>query len=149
MEYLIRDFQERDIHQLVGLCANHASYEKSDYKRDNKEAFLKNALLEDNASLKCWIVIVQGEMAGYATFTFDFSTWEARYYLHLDCLYLEEKFRGFGIGEEIMRRLIVVARQKGCVNLQWQTPVFNEHAIRFYERIGGKALDKKRFCVSL
>jgi uncharacterized protein YneR len=42
-----------------------------------------------------------------------------------------------------------IAKEKGCVNVQWQTPVFNEKAIRFYERIGGKALDKKRFSIGI
>ncbi len=140
-------FQESDIGQLIVLCAKHAAHEQSAYDRTDKEALFKNALLADNPSLHCWIVMVKNEFAGYATFTFDFSTWDARYYLHLDCIYLEEKFRGLGIGEEIMERLVDVAKNKNCVNLQWQTPVFNESAIRFYERIGGKAHDKKRFFI--
>ena len=88
-------------------------------------------------------------MAGYATFTFDFSAWDAKSYLHLDCIYLDEQFRGFGISKEIMKRFIKIASGKDCVNLQWQTPVFNKQAIRFYRRIGGKAMDKKRFYIYL
>jgi GNAT superfamily N-acetyltransferase len=149
MEYLIRDFQESDIDQLIRLCANHAAYEQSEYDPMNKAVQLKNALLSDHPCLRCWIVAVKGELAGYATYTFDFSTWDAKYYLHLDCLYLEEQFRGLGIGKAIMARLVEIAKKNNCVNLQWQTPVFNEMAIRFYERIGGKALDKKRFSIPI
>lgn len=145
MEYLIRDFQESDIDQLIILCANHAAHEQSDYDPKDKAALLKNALLSDNPCLRCWIVMVKNEFAGYVAFTFDFSTWDARYYLHLDCIYLDEKFRGLGIGREIMNRLLAVARKKNCINLQWQTPVSNESAVRFYGRVGGKALNKKRF----
>ncbi len=145
MEYLIRDFQESDIDQLIILCANHAAHEQSDYDPKDKAALLKNALLSDNPCLRCLIVTVKNEFAGYAAFTFDFSTWDARYYLHLDCIYLEGKFRGLGIGKEIMNRLLAVAKKKNCINLQWQTPISNESAISFYGRVGGKALDKKRF----
>jgi GNAT superfamily N-acetyltransferase len=148
MEYLIRDFRDTDIGPLVVLCAKHAAHEQSAYDSTDKETLLKNALLTDDPPLHCWIVVVKDELAGYATFTFDFSTWDARYYLHLDCIYLEEKFRGFGIGDEILKRLVDVARNGNCVNLQWQTPVFNARAVRFYERIGAKALDKKRFFIS-
>jgi GNAT superfamily N-acetyltransferase len=145
MEYLIREFQESDIDQLIILCAKHAAHEKSAYDPKDKAEHLKNALLSDNPCLQCWIVVVKDELAGYATFTFDFSTWDARYYLHLDCIYLEEKFRGLGIGKEIMNRLLAAARKKNCINLQWQTPVSNGPAIRFYEGITSNALDKKRF----
>ena len=147
MEYLIRDFQESDIDQLIILCTKHAAHEQSDYDPKDKAGHLKNALLSDNPRLRCWMVMVKNEFAGYATFTFDFSTWDARYYLHLDCIYLEEKFRGLGIGKAIMERLVDVAKSNNCVNLQWQTPVFNKMAIRFYEGIGGKPRDKKRFFI--
>jgi GNAT superfamily N-acetyltransferase len=147
MEYLIRDFQEGDIDHLIILCTKHAAHEQSDYDPKDKAVRLKNAMLSDNPCLRCWMVMVKNEFAGYATFTFDFSTWDARYYLHLDCIYIEEKFRGLGIGKAVMERLVDVAKKNNCINLQWQTPVFNERAIRFYEHIGGKAHDKKRFFI--
>ena len=150
MEYLIRDFQESDIDELIILCTKHATHEQSDYdpKDKDKAGRLKNALLSDNPYLRCWIVVVKNEYAGYATFTFDFSTWDARYYLHLDCIYLEEKFRGLGIGKAVMEKLVGEAKSNNCINLQWQTPVFNKMAIKFYERIGGTPRDKKRFFIS-
>ena len=147
MEYLIRDFQERDIDQLIILCTKHAAHEQADYDPKNKAALLKKALLSDSPCLRCWIVMAKNEVAGYATFTFDFSTWDAKYCLHVDCIYIEEKFRRLGIGKAVMKRLVDVAKSNNCVNLQWQTPVFNKMAIWFYERIGGKSLDKKRFFI--
>jgi len=147
MEYLIRDFQENDIDQLIILCAKHASHEQSAYDPEDKAEHLKSALLSDSPCLRCWIVMVKNKYAGYVTFTFDFSTWDARYYLHLDCIYLEEKFRGLGIGKAVMEKLVDEAKSNNCVNLQWQTPVFNKMAIKFYERIGGTPRDKKRFYI--
>jgi GNAT superfamily N-acetyltransferase len=149
MEYLIRDFQEGDIDSLIELCAKHAAHELSDYDVTGKASRLKIALLSASPALHCWIVIAKGQVIGYTTFTFDFSTWHACHYLHLDCIYIEKNFRGHGIGAVIIKRLIKIAKYKGCVNVQWQTPVFNENAIRFYERIGGKALAKKRFSISI
>lgn len=37
-----------------------------------------------------------------------------------------------------------LAYRLGCVNVQWQTPVWNERAIRFYQRLGGKGKEKVR-----
>lgn len=147
MEYLIRDFQEADIHNLIQLCAKHAAHEQCDYDATDKSDLLKNVLLCPSPCITCWIVEIKNTVAGYATFTFDFSTWSARRFLHLDCLYLEEIYRGFGIGEAIMKKIIEVAKAKDCVNVQWQTPDFNEKAIRFYKRIGATYLSKKRFSI--
>ena len=41
MEYLIRDFQESDIDQLIILCAKHAAHEQSDYDPKDKAITLK------------------------------------------------------------------------------------------------------------
>ena len=149
MEYLIRDFQESDLDDLMVLCGKHAFYEQVDYDPAGKGVLLKAELLSASPSLYCWMIAVNGNIVGYTTFTFDFSTWDAQHFLYLDCIYVEENFRGYGIGAEIIRRLIDVAKKEGCVSVQWQTPVFNENAIRFYERMGGKALDKKRFSMSV
>lgn len=149
MEYLIRDFQEGDIDFLIELCAKHAAHELSDYDVIGKASRLKNALMSAAPPLHCWMVIAKGQVVGYTTFTFDFSTWHACHYLHLDCIYIKKKFRGHGIGAVIIKRLIEIAKDKGCVNVQWQTPLFNKKAIKFYERIGGKALDKKRFSIGI
>ena len=149
MEYLIRDFQEDDIDDLIQLCAKHAAHELSDYDETGKAARLKNALLSSTPPLHCWIVEVNELIVGYATFTFDFSTWNACRYLHVDCIYIEDNFRGRGIGAVIMNRLKNVARENGCVNVQWQTPVFNKKAIRFYEKINARGLDKKRFYIDI
>jgi hypothetical protein len=52
-------------------------------------------------------------------------------------LYLEPAFGG-GIGEIVFEKLKMIAKQNDCINIQWQTPVFNERAIKFYNRIGGR-----------
>lgn len=149
MEYLIREFEERDIQKLVQLCERHARYEGASYDCTNKEKLLLNALTSATPPLKCLIVEVRQQVIGYTTYGLNFSTWEAKYFLHMDCLYLDEGFRGFGIGNEIISRLKAQAKHLGCELLQWQTPTSNVDAIRFYNRLGAISLDKKRFFLNL
>lgn len=145
LNYSIRPCQPADLTVLVQLCHQHARYEQAAYEGAGKEERLHQALFGEHPSLHCWIVEAVGQPAGYATFTFDYSTWDAGYFLHLDCLYLEPGYRGQGIGETLLRRLQQLAAEKGCVNVQWQTPDFNEGAIRFYKRMGGTGREKVRF----
>lgn len=145
MEYLIREFEDHDIQKLVQLCERHAIYEGASYDRTDKEKLLLEALASPTPPLKCWVVVVDNEVVGYTTYTLNFSTWDAKYFLYMDCLYLDENFRGYGIGKAIINRLKEVAKHLGCNVLQWQTPTSNVDAIRFYNQIGAISLDKKRF----
>ena len=148
MEYLIRDCEEADLPVLVELCQKHAEFEQAAYHPEGKEELLQNALFSKNKRLFCLVVEVDSLVVGYTSYTFDFSTWDARQFLYMDCLYLESDFRGFGIGEKLIDKLKEIANLHNCVNIQWQTPVFNGRAIKFYERIGAEGKEKVRFTLA-
>ena len=149
MEYLIRRCQEKDLPALVELCEKHAAYEKTAYNANGKQELLANAIFGESQKLFSLVVESNNLIAGYATYTFDFSTWDAKPFLHLDCLYLEPGFRGYGIGEAIIKKLMAIATQHGCVTIQWQTPTFNKRAIKFYNRMGASGKHKVRFSLGL
>jgi ribosomal protein S18 acetylase RimI-like enzyme len=149
MEYTIRACQPQDIDKLVLLCQKHADYEKSAYSPDGKSEALYKAIFENDRPLNCIVAEASGQLIGYATFTFDYSTWDARWFIYLDCLYLEEDYRSYGIGQALMEKVKENGKARNCVNMQWQTPDFNERAIKFYKRIGGTAKNKVRFTLPL
>jgi ribosomal protein S18 acetylase RimI-like enzyme len=149
MEYLIREIQEKDLPCLIELCKNHAEYEQAPYDATGKLDLLKKEIFSDNKRLHCLVVECQSQLIGYYTYTFDFSTWDAKTFMYLDCLYLKPDFRGMKIGEKIFENLKEIATLNNCVNIQWQTPNFNQRAIKFYEKIGGTGKDKVRFFINL
>ncbi|WP_436516828.1 N-acetyltransferase family protein [Ekhidna sp. To15] len=141
---LIRRAEERDIDQLLVLCELHAEYEKCEYDPAGKRGKLFRQLFEGN-DLQCIVIEYSEELLGYATFIKQFSTWDADFYLYLDCIYLKEKYRGQGMGTKLMQLVKSYAEQEGCFEIQWQTPIFNREAIRFYKRIGSVSKEKERF----
>ncbi|HEU4788453.1 MAG TPA: GNAT family N-acetyltransferase [Flavobacterium sp.] len=149
MKYLIRDCKPKDVNTVVDLCQKHADYEQADFDPIEKEEKLKSVLFDRQPKLFCLIVEANKTIVGYASYTFDFSTWDAATFMYLDCLYLEEDVRSFGIGEAIIEKLKQIATDKKCINIQWHTPKFNEKAIKFYHRIGGTGKDKVRFFLDL
>lgn len=148
MEYIIRKCEESDLSELIELCKEHIEYEQAIYMEIEKYKSLKQALFSVPQKLYCLVVESNKQLVGYSTYTFDFSTWDAAMFLHLDCLYLKSESRSHKIGEKIMSMLQIIAKQNNCISIQWQTPIFNERAISFYERVGGKWKDKKRFSLS-
>ncbi|WP_435138515.1 GNAT family N-acetyltransferase [Formosa sp. A9] len=149
MNYSIRICEEKDIDKLLDLCRQHAEFEKSAYLPDNKKEKLLEAIFSEEKLLNCLVVKVQGEVIGYTTYTFDFSTWDAQRFIYLDCLYIEENYRSFGIGNVLMDKIQEIGKEHNCINMQWQTPEFNERAIKFYKRIGGIGKEKVRFTLPL
>ncbi len=145
MQYSIRDLNKEDLPQLLILIKEHAEYEKAFFSEEGKKERLEEAIFSVSPSLFCKVVVVDSKLSGYFTYTFDFSTWSAQAFLYLDCLYLAEKIRGNRIGEEILKILRTIAIKNACANIQWQTPSFNEAAIRFYLRNGAMAKEKIRF----
>lgn len=149
MEYLIRNCEISDLPKLLVLLQKHAEFEKAEFSSEGKEENLKNALFSENPKLFCLVVATKETIVGYVSYTFDFSTWDASTFLYMDCLFLEENARSFGIGEVLIEKLKEIGTQNNCVNIQWQTPEFNERAIKFYKRIGAKGKDKVRFTLTL
>lgn len=141
----IRPAEKNDLVQIVKLCKVHAEYEQAEYASDNKIALLSEALFGESSSLNCLVVESNNYLLGYATFMKQFSTWDAEYYVYLDCLYLAPETRGQGIGQKVMAQIKAYAKAENCKVIQWQTPEFNKVAIRFYNRLGAKSKSKERF----
>jgi GNAT superfamily N-acetyltransferase len=140
----VRGVKPSDVEALVALCAEHANYERATYSPEGKAALLQVALFEQR-SLYGWVVESEQILVGYAAATLEFSTWDAAYFLHMDCLYLKAEARGQGLGEKLLREVATLAKEKNCVNVQWQTPEWNLGAMNFYKRMGATSKNKVRF----
>lgn len=144
----IRAVSRHDLEALIELCAEHATYEGARYEREGKADALARALFTDPPRLYAWVVERTARLVGYATATQEFSTWDAASFFHMDCLYLREEARGAGLGRHLIKEIARLARQLGCVNVQWQTPVWNTRAISFYRRLRAEGKEKVRFVFS-
>lgn len=141
----IRFAEKTDIDQIVELCEAHAIFEKSSYSSENKAKLLAKHLFHSTNDIECIVVEKEGNLVGYATFMKQFSTWDANHYIYLDCLFLKKNIRGKSIGYKIMCKIKEFADTQNCKIIQWQTPIFNDKAILFYNKIGAKPKTKERF----
>jgi GNAT superfamily N-acetyltransferase len=145
----IRVLEPSDLPCLVKLCAEHAAFEQASYDVMGKEEKLAKVIFADATRLFVWVAEQQNRLVGYASVTLEFSTWDAATFAHLDCLYLQEHARSQGTGKKLLETVLDFARSKGCVNVQWQTPVWNIEAQKFYAQFGVTQHSKERFILSL
>jgi ribosomal protein S18 acetylase RimI-like enzyme len=125
-----------EIKDLVELCKLHAAYEEAEFEENHQELRLTRDLLSSKPKLYCLLAIRSDEIVGYVTFMKQYSTWEAKEYIYMDCLYVKEYARGEGVGELLVNEVKSHGQSLGCSLIQWQTPSFNKRAMKFYDRIG-------------
>lgn len=145
---VVRPARPEDLPRLVELMREHMVYERSAPRPAGLADRLGAQLFADGAGL--WVLLARtprGEVAGYAACSAEFSFWEARHYLHMDCLYLAEEARGHGLGAALMDGVAALARERGFGHVEWQTPDWNEGAIRFYDRLGATGKPKLRYAL--
>lgn len=139
---IVRPARPQDLPALLALIADHAAYERAAPPPPGVAERLAPALFADPPRLRCLVADDAGTLVGYATWTRDFATWTGRHYTHLDCLYLDDRHRGRGLGRQLID---AVAAAAGDDEIQWQTPVWNTDAQRFYERLGARPAEKIRY----
>jgi len=148
----VRHAERADLPRVAELTAQHAEYERADHPPVPDLAQRLAGLLFDAAAPRLCCLVAElpdGAIVGYATCAPELSTWEAREYLHMDCLFLAPDHRGLGIGALLMDAVAAEARSRGLAEVVWQTPVWNEGAIRFYARRGALGADKRRFTLKV
>lgn len=144
----IRIAEPADLDQLCRLIAEHAAYERADAPAVLTERL--EVLLFGSAPRLYALLACDGTATvGYATWSFEVSTWQGTEYAHMDCLYVRDDWRGAGIGRRLFQEVAAAAASRGAGELQWQTPDWNERAVRFYRREGGLDKAKHRFTLSL
>ncbi|WP_424211236.1 GNAT family N-acetyltransferase [Streptomyces sp. BI20] len=147
---LIRRARPEDLPRLVELIEEHVAYERAAPRPPGLADRLGPQLFASDARL--WVLVAElpdGTLAGYAACAPEYAFWNAAHHLHMDCLYLAESARGRGVGADLMAAVADLARAEGMTQVQWQTPEWNEGAVRFYDRLGAVALPKLRYSLAV
>lgn len=145
----VRRARGTDVPRLVPLIVEHAAFEGLQHRLAGRAEALAAALEATPPRLHAWLAECAGDAIGYATASIDFSTLDAAPYLHMDCLFVREGWRGRSVGLHLWQAVRAFAEGCGCAAVQWQTPEWNEAAARFYLRLGAQERRKRRYAFAL
>ncbi|WP_274911488.1 GNAT family N-acetyltransferase [Streptomyces sp. WZ-12] len=143
----VRPARVSDLPQVAQLAVEHAAYERAAPPVPDLAERLAMLLFGAPVPrLRCLVAeLADGGLIGYATCSPEMSTWQAREYLHMDCLFVRSGHRSLGVGALLMAAVAGEARGLGLAEVQWQTPSWNADAARFYDRLGAHANEKYRY----
>lgn len=126
---------------FLGLVRQLAGYERLVPPDDAAAARLKADCFSDPPRYEAYIASLRGRPVGYVTFYLTYSTFLALPTLFLEDIFVEDGYRGSGVGKALFDFCRSEAKRRGCGRVEWLVLTWNEPALRFYEKCGGKRLD--------
>jgi GNAT superfamily N-acetyltransferase len=90
-------------------------------------------ILDPSSAVSMRLAEVDGELAGFAIFLSHPSTWVKNDDCYLEDLYLDQKFRGHGVGRALMDDLIAICKRNGWERFYWHTDEGNATARKLYD----------------
>ena len=144
--FLIRPAVAADAPELVRLIRELAEYEKLLHEVEATEAMIADALFSASPRLFCDIAEWCGEVAGFAVWLVNFSTFSGRSGIYLEDLFVRPALRGKGIGKALLSHLASECVINGWSRLQWSVLDWNTPSIEFYKSLGAVMLDEWTVC---
>jgi GNAT superfamily N-acetyltransferase len=143
MNHLIRPIEPRDVAAVVRLVYDLAEYERLAHECHLTAEQLSAALFGDRPALFGHVAAdADGDVAGFALWFLNFSTWDGVHGVYLEDLYVRPEHRGAGLGRALLGTLAQVCVERGYSRLQWSVLDWNEDALGFYKSLGAVPMDE-------
>jgi GNAT superfamily N-acetyltransferase len=138
----IRHANPGDESLVLELIRELAEYERLADAVEATPELLHEALFGDRPSAEAVIAEWDGQVAGFALYFTNFSTFVGRPGLYLEDLFVLEAYRGRGIGKALLLHLAGIARERHYGRMEWSVLDWNQPAIDFYHSLGAKPMDE-------
>jgi len=121
------------VYDLINAIAKHHNQEQ--YVVTNTDELIKSGF-SDKPSFGVLLAEIDDEIAGYCSYTWNYSIWLGSSYMNIDDVFVWENFRGQQVGEKLMFKAKEVCLANGASRIKWEVEQDNDGAIKFYERLG-------------
>ena len=138
----IRSAERADVPLILRFIQGLAEYEKLAHECEATEEQLERTLFGARSVAEVVLAYRDNTPAGFALFFHNYSTFLARPGIYLEDLFVDPAHRGFGVGRALLSHLAALAVQRECGRLEWSVLDWNADAIRFYERLGARAMNE-------
>lgn len=139
MSLNIRPALEEDVPEIIRLIADdYLGRQRESFSLPLDDAYLK-AFREIDADPNNELIVaeIDGEVVGTLQLTFTPTlSFRGGKRCTVESVRIDEKYRGKGIGREMMLWAIGRAKEKNCVSMQLTSHSSRERAHHFYEELG-------------
>ncbi len=121
------------VYELIIAIAKH--HDQEQYVETTKEQ-LATFGFGDTPTFGVLLAEIDGAVAGYCSYTWNYSIWAGTAYMNIDDVFVWGEFRGKKVGEALMHKAKEVCLAKDIKKIKWEVEQDNHRAIQFYERLG-------------
>jgi len=134
----IRQASVNDVDTIFELIYAIAQYHNQEqYVLTNKEELI-NSGFSSNPKFGVILAEIDNEIAGYLSYTINYSIWSGSNFMNIDDVFIWDKYRGKNIGKELMGKSQVISKSLGIKKIKWEVEKDNHGAIKFYTKLGAK-----------
>ena len=138
----IRAASEADVPLILSFIRKLAEYGDISDEVFATEDDIRAALFGQHPVAAVLIASVDSEPAGFAMYSYTFSSFLGRQGMFVEDLYVENAHRSRGIGKALLVHLAKLARERSCARLEWAVLNWNERAMEFYQDLGAEPMDE-------
>ena len=138
----IRLAQPGDEAEIVAMIQELAEFERASDECTVTESLITAALFGDKPTASCHIAEVDGEAAAMAVWFRNFSTWDGVAGIHLEDLFVRNRFRRRGLAHALLATLAKECVDSGYTRLNWAVLKWNVNAIALYDAVGGRQMSE-------
>lgn len=143
-EVSFRFAEHKDLSLVYRFILDLAEYEK-----------LTDCLVTTEQDVEQWLfvrgkaeamfILENGREVGFALFFHSFPAYRRCAGLFVEAVYLRPEHRGKGYGKAIFAQLARIARERGCIRIEWCCLDWNP-TLEFYRKIGADIMDDLTVC---
>ncbi|SFC86700.1 GNAT family N-acetyltransferase [Devosia psychrophila] len=141
-QLFIRSAIDADAGTIVQFIADLAAYENLSHEAKATETDILRDLFGGDPKVFCEIAEWEGNPVGFALWFYTYSTFQGRYGIWLEDLYVDPSMRGKGLGKAMLVNLAQRCVAEGLGRFEWWVLDWNEPSIEFYKSQGGVMQDE-------
>jgi ribosomal protein S18 acetylase RimI-like enzyme len=137
---VVRAPRPRDVDDLFELIREFARHENMLSKFALTPENLKGVLFCKPKQFFCIVAEADERIVGYAIWSRSFAFFRGGWVLFLEGLYVRSRYRGRGIGKQLLAHVAKRAIRERCLGVRWEARTSNKKAIGFYKSLAAKQL---------
>jgi len=99
---------------------------------------LRAQIFGPNPMLFAEVAEHNGRLIGLMLYYYSFSSWQMKKCFWIEDLFVQDDYRGRGVGRLFLERSKEIALQQDCARVDWHVRTENHAARGFYEHMGAK-----------
>ena len=140
MTCVIRYASLDDASTILAFIKELAAYEKLENHVVATVDDITQTLFSSNPRAEVLILEVDQKPAGFALFFHNYSTFLGKYGIYIEDIYVQEAYRGQGLGKRLLSHVCQIAQERNCGRVEWWCLDWNKPSIDFYTNLGAEPM---------